>query len=125
MRPDLVKVTEIFLVPSSFLVAALGTADSNPHRAMVSLLGLIVSGLWLVCSREAIAELAPPHPDEPGSAPPRRTRVLGWLPLVFLVGWLWSFAIHAWSWGRPTHAQLRAAAVPAPAKRAAPNPLIC
>jgi hypothetical protein len=28
--PDLVKVTEVFLVPSSFLVAALGTADSNP-----------------------------------------------------------------------------------------------
>ena len=52
-EPDLIKVTEIFLVPSSFLVAALGTADTNPHRAVVSLLGLIVSAFWLACSRDA------------------------------------------------------------------------
>jgi hypothetical protein len=30
--PDLIKVTELLLVPNSFLVAALGTADTNPHR---------------------------------------------------------------------------------------------
>ena len=47
MVPDLIKVTELFLIPSSFLVAALGTDDTNPHRSAVSLLGLIVSGLWL------------------------------------------------------------------------------
>ena len=36
MVPDLIKTTELFLVPSSFLVAALGTADTNLHRAAVS-----------------------------------------------------------------------------------------
>ena len=43
MGPNLVKLTEILLVPSSFLVAALGTADTNPHREVVSTVGLIVS----------------------------------------------------------------------------------
>lgn len=40
--PDLVKITEAFLIPSSFLVAALGTADTNLHRAGVSLVGLVI-----------------------------------------------------------------------------------
>jgi hypothetical protein len=104
VNPDLIKVTEIFLVPSSFLVAALGTADTNPHRALVSLLGLIVSVLWLACSREALSELSPSSPDEAGSALPRRTHILGWLPLVFVIGWLASFVIHSWLWSSPIHA---------------------
>ena len=103
MNPDLIKVTEIFLVPSSFLVAALGTADTNPHRAGVSLLGLIVSVLWLACSREALSELGPPRSGEAGPALSRRIRILGGLPLVFIIGWLASFVIHSWLWNRPTH----------------------
>lgn len=97
MGPDLIKVTEIFLVPSSFLVAALGTADTNPHRFAVSLLGLIVCGLWLVCSREAVSDLA-----APGERVPRRTRILGWLPVVFVLGWFASAVIHAALWSRET-----------------------
>ena len=61
--PDLVKISELFLVPSSFLVAALGTADTNLHRASVSLLGLTVSVLWLVCAREALAEIVASKPE--------------------------------------------------------------
>src|SRR5215207_9594645 len=95
---DLIKVSEIFMVPSSFLVAALGTADTNLHRTAVSALGLIVSVLWMICSREALAEAAaarvvagsPPHP--------RRVRILVWLPGVFIFGWLISVVAHALLW---------------------------
>jgi hypothetical protein len=104
VNPDLIKVTEIFLVPSSFLVAALGTADTNPHRALVSLLGLVVSALWLACSREALSELSPSSPNEAGSSLPRRTHIMGWLALVFVLGWLASFVIHSWLWSSPIHA---------------------
>jgi hypothetical protein len=102
--PDLVTVTQIFLVPSSFLVAALGTADTNPHRAAVSLLGLVVSVLWLVCSRETLSEAGPSSPGAVRSSWARRTRILAWLPLVFIVGWLSSLVIHVWLWGRPLRA---------------------
>jgi hypothetical protein len=98
MDPDLIKVTELFLVPSSFLVAALGTADSNPHRAAVSLLGSLVSALWQVCSLESL-----PRPDPSGYRPARslRLRILAWLPMLFVVGWLVSTAIHVHLWTRP------------------------
>jgi hypothetical protein len=94
-EPDLIKVTEIFLVPSSFLVAALGTADTNPHRAGVSLLGLIVSALWWACCREALTE----HGVEP--ARKRRRRLLVSLSHVFVVGWLLSLIVHLALWSRP------------------------
>lgn len=96
--PDLIKVTEIFLVPSSFLVAALGTADTNVHRAAVSVLGLVISGLWWVCSRETILE-------DVGNVAwrkrPRRTRILCALPVLFVVGWIASVIAHALLWNRP------------------------
>ena len=100
--PDLIKVTEIFLIPSSFLVAALGTADTNLHRATVSLLGLIVSGFWWICSREALAERS----RQSGTVAdvdncPRRTLILSWLSLVFVVGWFGSVIVHLVLWNQP------------------------
>ncbi len=94
-HPDLVKVAEIFLVPSSFLVAALGAADSNPHRALCSLLGLVIAVLWLVCSRDAIAEISA------GDKPSRRHHILAALPVVFVTGWLISCVIHFMLWSQP------------------------
>lgn len=94
-EPNFVKVAEIFLVPSSFLVAALGAADTNPHRAMVSALGLTISVLWWTCSREAIAELDDGHRQK------RRTKVLSSLSLIFLVGWLVSLIAHLMLWNHP------------------------
>ena len=98
MNPDLIKTTEIFLVPSSFLVAALGTADSNPHRVGVSLIGLAVSVLWWVGSREALRELESTTNKSPRS---HRTRALLGLPMLFVVGWLISAVVHAMLWHRP------------------------
>jgi hypothetical protein len=97
MDPDLIKVTELFLVPSSFLVAALGTADTNPHRACVSLLGFAVSVLWQICSQEAMR-------TAPNTAPrSARRNILGWLPAIFIFGWLASTVIHLLLWRHPIH----------------------
>jgi hypothetical protein len=99
-HPDLVKVTEIFLIPSSFLVAALGTADSNPHRAGVSIMGLVISSLWWVCCSEARAELHPPNSDA-AAAPTRRIRIMSWLPAFFVACWALSVVVHVVLWGQP------------------------
>lgn len=98
MRLDLVKTSELFLVPSSFLVAALGTADTNMHRAAVSALGLVVSMLWLLCSWEARREAVMSKPALTRAA---RFHVLSWLGLLFLVGWLVSTIWHLTLVGRP------------------------
>jgi hypothetical protein len=98
-NPDLTKITEVFLIPSSFLVAALGTADTNLHRAAVSLLGLLVSGLWWVCSREAFAELK--NSDAGTVIRTRRIRIFHWLPLFFLGSWIASLVVHALLWNQP------------------------
>jgi hypothetical protein len=99
--PDLIKVTELFLVPSSFLVAALGAANTNPHRAAVSLLGLVISGLWWVCSREALAGRHSSGPDHGVSTRSRRVRILSWLPVCFVAGWALSLVIHVVLWSQP------------------------
>lgn len=94
-EPDLIKVTEIFLVPNSFLVAALGTADSNPHRAMVSMLGLSISMLWWICSHDALRDRSVDVSQT------RRIRILSWLAPIFIFGWLLSTIIHVSLWTRP------------------------
>src|SRR5262245_6734200 len=96
--PNPVKVTEIFLIPSSFFVAALGTADSNIPRARPSLPGLGGRGLWVLCSREAWTE---GRATADAVAHPRRMKILVWLPVVFAVGWLISTVIHAVLWNQP------------------------
>lgn len=101
MHPDLVKITEIFLVPSSFLVAALGTADSNLHRASVSLLGLLVSSLWWLCSREAGEEHVKLSTTKEQPLAPRRITILIRMPWLFIIGWLLSTLVHLALWNRP------------------------
>jgi hypothetical protein len=100
-EPSLIKVTEIFLIPNSFLVAALGTADTNLHRAMVSALGLIISGLWWICSTDAFADHLSAEPVPPKGFPNRRMRLLSWLPFIFITGWFLSLVIHLLVWNRP------------------------
>jgi hypothetical protein len=99
--PDLIKTTEIYLVPSSFLVAALGAADTNPHRAAVSLIGLVVSVMWWVSSREAFDDAAPSG-IEPATAPcSRRVRMMLWLPVFFVGAWAVSLIGHLMLWQYP------------------------
>lgn len=100
-NPDLIKVTEIFLIPSSFLVAALGTADTNLHRAAVSALGLIISVLWWACSREALADIPSPEEQAASARHPVRLRILSALPWIFALGWLISMVIHLMMWNQP------------------------
>jgi hypothetical protein len=97
VEPNLVKVTEIFLVPSSFLVAALGTADTNPHRAAVSLVGLIVSIFWIVCCKESL----PKHDPSLAMRRSARSVILALLlPLLFIIGWGASVAVHLLLWNQ-------------------------
>lgn len=100
-EPNLVKVNEIFLVPSTFLVAALGAADTNLHRAMISVLGLVISVLWWVCSMEAFSDHLSSELTPPQNIPKRRMRLLSLLSLVFVTGWLASAAVHFMLWNRP------------------------
>lgn len=95
MDPDLVKTTELFLIPNSFLVAAVGTVDTDPHRAAVSLLGLLISALWLIASREATQEMEASRPNSSLSA---RARILNLLPFVFAFGWICSVGLHSALW---------------------------
>ena len=99
--PDLVKITEIFLIPNSFLVAALGTADTNPHRAGVALIGLVVSALWWVCSHEALAERQPADAAAAGGKHSRRVRIMSWLPIFFFATWAAAGVVHVVVWNRP------------------------
>jgi hypothetical protein len=100
-EPDLVKITEVFLIPCSFLVAALGTADTNPHRAGVSVIGLFVSVLWWICSWEALADRRPAGPDDTADAHSRRVRIMAWLPVFFVACWVVSLVAHVILWSRP------------------------
>lgn len=99
--PDLIKITEIFLVPSSFLVAALGTADTNAHRAAVSLLGMFIAILWGVCSHEALEERQPPETKEQAAQHSRRIRIMSWLPAFFTIAWAASVIAHVILWSKP------------------------
>jgi hypothetical protein len=100
-NPDLIKVTEIFLIPCSFLVAALGAADTNLHRAAVSALGLIVSVLWRLCSREALADVGEQPTESVAQSHAYRRRLLHALSAVFVVGWVLSLVVHLSVWNRP------------------------
>jgi hypothetical protein len=91
MVPDLVKLTEIFLVPSSFIVAALGTAETNWHKSAVSALGLVISVLWLQCAREAHTEISS---NQPEVARVHRIKILARFPWIFISGWAVSLVIH-------------------------------
>jgi hypothetical protein len=98
-HPDLVKVTELFLVPSSFLVAALGTADTNLHRGAVSILGLVAASLWMVAVHDAYRDMLS-HGQAAGGVP-IRTRMLYWLPITFGFGWIVSAVFHFAIWNKP------------------------
>lgn len=100
-NPDLIKVTEVFLIPNSFLVAALGTADTNLHRAAVSIIGFVVSVLWWVSSSEALQELIRTEALHQPAMLSRRIRIMAWLPAFFVLCWIMSVIGHVLAWNQP------------------------
>lgn len=78
MDADLTKLVEIFLVPSSILVGALGVASTEPLKTGISTLGFVVSILWAICGHDAFQTIQ--------SNPSVRESVLACLPPLFITG---------------------------------------
>lgn len=87
---DLVKLTEIFFVPSSVLVGALSVAEKEPLKAAISFLGLLAAVLWSACNYDAVGQL--------NAAMPLRGYALAWLPVVISGCWLFSLGFHLCGW---------------------------
>jgi hypothetical protein len=81
---NIVKATEIFLVPASILVGALGVAQTEGLKTGISALALILSLLWGVCILDAY-RLADST---------LRSCILIWMPALFLICWSVSFVFH-------------------------------
>lgn len=113
----LVTRTGVFLVPNGLLVTAIGVGTTEPFKCMIALLGLMVTGIWLVCSLQSwkvIRALTIAHlgkADDGGGveevvqgvlAKPgilRPTDLLAKaLPSLFLIAWLVMFFAHARLW---------------------------
>jgi hypothetical protein len=83
---DVVKVTEVFLVPGSILVGALGVARTEGLKSGISAIGLLLTALWLVCIFGAYWGASPPKPW--------RLMMLVFMPWLFLVSWGVSLRVH-------------------------------
>jgi hypothetical protein len=90
MALDLAKITELFLTPSSILVAALGVARTDPLKTGISGLGFVLSILWINCSRGATA-----------GESSMRAKILEKLPVIFIFFWVFSTIVHALLWANP------------------------
>lgn len=86
---NIVKLTEIFLIPGSILVGALGVARTEGLKTGISALGLVSTLIWACCNMDAYGSL---------SSRSWRISVLAWLPLLFLVAWVISGVIHFRKW---------------------------
>lgn len=82
---DIVKATEIFLVPGSILVGALGVAKTEGLKTGVSALALLLTILWTICILDA-------YQTEPARS--LRLSILMWMPALFLICWTVSLVLH-------------------------------
>lgn len=89
MDPTIIQVTEIFLIPGSILVGALGVAKTEGLKTGISALGLLTAAFWIICNVDAYRPLA-------GAS--LRLTMLAWLPVLFLFCWLIAGAIHLRKW---------------------------
>jgi len=91
MRPtELIAACQMFLVPASILFGALAMAGTQPLRTLISLLGVVSSGVWFYRVW-----------FWPGLAQIDRNTALA-LAGVFAVGWFAALASHALIWFRET-----------------------
>ena len=86
---DLLKLAGIFMTSNTILINALGVARTEPLKTGVSLIGFIMTALWLAC-----AFAGPPIPTDLHI----RWAIFNGLPFLFLLGWLISGIVHAERW---------------------------
>jgi hypothetical protein len=86
--PELISVCQMFLVPVSILFGALGVAPTEQLKSLISLMGLLTSGIWIyrICVW-------------PGLAPIDQYTTLA-LAVVFSLAWLVSLVAHLVLWQR-------------------------
>ena len=109
--------TTIFLATNGLWLAAMGWGGLGRLRALIVVVGLLISAVWFICgrqSRNVIAELTRLYlrefPDDPIEGVVRSalyrdgllspTDLLGWeLPLVFIASWLilvaWTIKVYS------------------------------
>jgi hypothetical protein len=92
---DLAKITEIFLVPNTILVGALGFESNDRLKTGISSLGLVACSLWWICSWTAWFDERQPYYV--------RVVLLAHLPFLFVVCWLISLGVHACGWYKDPH----------------------
>ena len=88
-EPDVVKLAELFLVPSSVLLGALGIASTEPLKTTVSLLGFAIAAIWAVCNGDAVSV---------PQAISTRELLIAWLPAGFMACWASCVVVHAKLW---------------------------
>jgi hypothetical protein len=84
---ELAALTQVFLIPSTILVGALGVARTEGLKTGISHLGLLTTVVWLV------GFMAAPAPD---SGAIGLTRAIRGLAIVFFIGWGVATLVH-WS----------------------------
>lgn len=96
MTDRLVDFATMFMVTNGLFFTALGAAETSNDKLKVGLSigGVIVSGLWLICTVDV-----EPNPMTPSD------KVLVWMPVVFGAGWLISGYIHACNWAKRRYLQ--------------------
>jgi hypothetical protein len=87
--PNLISVSQMFLVPSSILFGALGVAPTEPLKTLISFLGSITSLIWFYRVLEST-----------GAAPIDWGTTLA-LAGIFAATWLISLGAHGWAWAHP------------------------
>jgi hypothetical protein len=84
--PNLISISQMFLVPASILFGALGVAGTEQLKTLISVLGLATSVLWVYRVR---VWAGGPNID-------RWTTLI--LALIFALTWIVSLVAHAILW---------------------------
>jgi hypothetical protein len=81
---DLIEECQMFLVPASILFAALGLAQTEPLKALLSAMGVAISLVWL-------------YRGSAWKEPVDKITALG-LAGIFFVGGMVSTGVHLYRW---------------------------
>ena len=82
MRPELISASQMFLVPSAIMFAALGVAGSEALKSLISAMGALTSGIWWL----TVYNWSVP---DPGNTTPAL-----WLSGFFVAAWVGCLLAH-------------------------------